>query len=121
LGVSLDRNFEKERQMSDPRYREDPMPVRHPPGTNPPRYPTDLSSKADLIAAAAVAAVLVIGLFVWSMGSHDNTADKTPADQTTAQSDRSSTPANKANPANPLPANPNATTPQREPAPLRQQ
>ncbi len=86
--------------MSDPLYR-------NAPGTNPPRHIRPRYNYTMEWTLGAVAAALLLGLVVWGM-SGDNRSASNPAPTTTGQSSRE--------PAGPIPTNPNATTPQPDPA-----
>jgi hypothetical protein len=97
--------------MSDPRYDDS----RGPYESNGP-YERHTAGSSSLIAGAIVAAAIVA--FVLAFGFRGGEPSRTatgPAPETTGRSERAPAP-----PAAPLPANPNATTPQAAPdAPLR--
>ena len=66
------------------------------------------------IIASVIAALLVAGLMFYGLSGDAPRTASTPAAETTGRVDRAPTP-----PANPLPANPNATQPQRDPTTAR--
>ena len=90
--------------MSDPRY-EDPMsPSRGP-------YERAADGTSSLIVGTIIAALLVVFVIAFGMtGGEPSSTATSPAGETTGRSERAPTP-----PSAPLPANPNATTPQAAP------
>jgi hypothetical protein len=68
------------------------------------------------VVPAIVGAVLVAGFLVFAMSGDRSTTATSPATETTGRSERAPAP-----PASPLPANPNATTPQPAPEAPRAQ
>ena len=82
--------------MSEP-YRD---PARAP-------YVGDRKPNVMPWALAALAGAFILGLIFWGMSDRTPVANA-PADQTTGETNRA--------PAKPIPANPNATTPQPDPA-----
>ena len=89
--------------MSDPRYdmpRRDP---NLPPGRDPNLFERDSANSTAWILGGVLAAVLVLGVIFYSMsGDTPQTAGSSPP-ATTGQSERVTPP-----------ANPNATTPQKD-------
>jgi len=88
--------------MSDPRY-EDPMsPSRGP-------YERAADGTSGLIVGTIIAALLVVFVIAFGMtGGEPSRTATSPAPETTGRSERAPAPP-------PLPANPNATTPQAAP------
>jgi hypothetical protein len=91
-------------QMSDPRY-EDPMsPSRGP-------YERAADGTSSLIVGTIIAALLVVFVIAFGMtGGEPSRTATSPAPETTGRSERAPAP-----PSAPLPANPNAATPQAAP------
>jgi hypothetical protein len=85
----------------------DPFPS--PPGTNPPRHiEQDSSNSSWGWPVGILAGFLVLGFLFFSIATPEDRTATNAAPTTTGQADRAR--------ARPLPANPNATTPQRDPA-----
>ena len=75
-----------------------------------------MDTRPAWVLPAIVGAVLVAGFLVFAMSGDRPSTATNPATETTGRSERAPAP-----PASPLPANPNATTPQRAPEAPRAQ
>lgn len=98
--------------MNDPNNDMARRDMNAPPRTDErPR----MEQRPGWVVPAVVGAVILAGFLVFAMSGDGPRTATTPAPETTGRSDRAPAP-----PATPLPANPNATTPQKAPEAPRQ-